>query len=130
MPPGYATHLAGVTKAAKYLKYGGYVGIAIGGGASYMKVQDVCTAGDAEACRKVKYTEGGNFIGTVGGGVFSSLALVGSTGAICAALGVPTMGMGTLACGIVVVGVGAFAGGTIGGGGGEFAGEYIYEKTQ
>jgi len=130
MPPGYATHLAGVTKAAKYLKYGGYVGIAIGGGASYMKVQDVCAAGNADACEKVKYTEGGNFIGTVAGGALGTWALVGSTGAICAALGVPTLGAGTLVCGIVVVGAGAYAGGAFVGTGVEFLGEKIYEAAK
>ena len=61
--PGYATHLEGVARASKYLKYGGWVGTTIGGGASALKVQDVCTAGDAEACKKVKFTEGGSFIG-------------------------------------------------------------------
>jgi hypothetical protein len=30
--PGYATHLEGVAKASKYLKYGGWVGTAVGGG--------------------------------------------------------------------------------------------------
>ena len=131
MPPGYATHLAGVAKAAKYIKYGGYVGTVIGGGASYMKVQDVCAAGDAEACRKVKYTEGGNFLGTVAGGAAAGALLSGgAVASICAAIGPPTAFIGTLACGIVVVGVGSFAGGTIGGISAEFAGDYIYEKTK
>ncbi|VCU64039.1 MULTISPECIES: PAAR domain-containing protein [Pseudomonas] len=38
--PGYATHLDGVAKAATVVKYGGWFGTAVGGGASYMKVQD------------------------------------------------------------------------------------------
>lgn len=33
-----------------------------------MKVQDVCSAGDTEACRKVKFTEAGGFVGGVAGG--------------------------------------------------------------
>lgn len=108
MPPGYATHLAGVTKAAKYLKYGGYVGIAIGGGASYMKVQDVCAAGDSAACGKVKYTEGGSFIGTVAGGAGIGALSAGAVSSICLAIGVPTALLGTVVCGVVVVGVGSF----------------------
>ncbi|MEB0092098.1 hypothetical protein RHM65_23510 [Pseudomonas sp. CCI4.2] len=130
MNSGYATHLAGVARASKYLKYGGYVGIAIGGGASYMKVQDVCVAGNTEACKKVKYAEGGSFVGTVGGGALGSFALVGSTGVICAALGVPTLGAGTLVCGIVVVGAGSFAAGIGLAMAGEKAGELIYEKSK
>ena len=43
--PGYATHINGVSKAAKYIKYGGWVATGIGGGVSYMKVQEVCAAG-------------------------------------------------------------------------------------
>ena len=61
--PGYATHLEGVAKASKYVKYGGWLGTAIGGGASAVKVQDVCTAGNAKMCERVKFTETGSFTG-------------------------------------------------------------------
>jgi hypothetical protein len=129
--PGYATRLAAVAKASKYVQYGGWVGTAVGGGASYMKVQDACTAGNTEACEKVKYTEGGGFIGGVSGGVIAGgLLSAGTTGAICVALGVPSAGVGTLVCGIVVVGGVSFAAGAIGGKGGEMAGEMIYKATQ
>ena len=43
--PGYATHMGEVSKAAKYLKYGGCIGIALTGTASAMKVQEVCRTG-------------------------------------------------------------------------------------
>lgn len=69
--PGYATHMDGVAKAAKYVKYGGWLGTAVGGGASYMKAQDVCMAGDTKACKRVKLTESGSFIGGVAGGAGS-----------------------------------------------------------
>lgn len=50
----------------------------IGGGASYMKVRDMCAAGNTEACKKVKYAEGGNFLGTVATvGAASGVPLVG-----------------------------------------------------
>jgi len=89
--PGYATRLAAVAKASKYVQYGGWVGTAVGGGASYMKVQDACTAGNTEACEKVKYTEGGGFIGGVSGGVIAGGFIRGydwrylccSRGALC-----------------------------------------------
>ncbi|WP_313055960.1 hypothetical protein [Pseudomonas lopnurensis] len=129
--PGYATHIDGVAKAAKYIRYGGWIGTAVGGGASYMKVQDVCMAGDAEACEKVKFTEGGGFAGGVAGGALASMALTGSTvGVICAALGVPTGGVGTLTCGLLVVGAGSLAAGAVGGRGGEAMGEIIYEAVK
>lgn len=129
--PGYATHAEGVARAAKVVKYGGWVGTAVGGGASYLKVQEVCAAGNKDACEKIKYTEGGSFVGGVAGGAMTGAALTGpAVGAICVGLGVPTGGLGTLACGVVVVAAGSYAGGAIGGAGGEMFGEVIYEVTK
>jgi len=129
--PGYATHAEGVARAAKVVKYGGWVGTAVGGGASYMKVQEVCAAGNKDACEKIKYTEGGSFVGGVAGGAMAGAALTAPVvGAICVGLGVPTGGLGTLACGVVVVAGGSFAGGALGGAGGEMFGEVIYEVTK
>ena len=129
--PGYATHIDGVAKAAKYVKYGGWLGTAVGGGASYMKVQGVCTAGDAEACERIKFTESGGFIGGIAGGVAGGALLsAGTTGAICAALGLPTGGVGSLVCGLVVVGAGSLAAGGALGKTGEKTGELIYEVTK
>jgi len=126
--PGYATHLARVAKASKYVQYGGWIGTAVGGGASYMKVQYVCAAGNTEACERVKYTEAGSFIGGVAGGAIAGAVLsAGTTGAICLAIGVPTAGVGTLVCGLVVVGGGSLLAGAVFGEGGEIIGEKIYE---
>ncbi|MNQ74191.1 hypothetical protein D3C85_889450 [compost metagenome] len=129
--PGYATHIEGVAKAAKYVKYGGWVGTAVGGGASVVKVQGVCSAGDEEACEKVKFTEAGSFTGGIVGGAATGFILTGSTaGVICAALGVPTGGAGTFACGLVVVGLSSLAAGEVGGRFGEMIGEKIYEEIK
>lgn len=128
--PGYATHIDAVSKAAKYVKYGGWVGTAVGGGASVVKVQGVCAVGDAEACRKVKFTEVGGVAGGVIGGAFASAILTSSTvGWVCAGLAIPTGGTAALACGLIVVGAGSFAGGLLGGDRGEALGELIYENT-
>ncbi|PYC29691.1 PAAR domain-containing protein, partial [Pseudomonas chlororaphis] len=87
--PGYATHIEGVSRASKILKWGGWIGTALGGGASYVKVQDVCLAGNKEACEKVKFTETGSFSGGVGGGVVAGVFLTSSmAGSICVDLGV------------------------------------------
>ena len=129
--PGYATHLEGAAKASKYLKYGGWVGTAIGGGESAMKVQDVCAGGNAEACERIRFTEAGSFVVGIGGGMGAGWMLSAPVvGALCIGLGVPTGGIGTLACSIVVVGAGAYVGGEVGGKLGEMAGEVIYEATK
>ena len=126
--PGYATHIEGVSKAAKYVKAGGWIGTAIGGGASYMKVQDVCTAGDAEACKRVKFTESGGFAGGLAGGAGASYLLSGAAvGTICAGLSIGTLGAAGVVCGVLVIGAGSLAGGLVGGIAGEMAGEVIYE---
>ncbi|GLK89382.1 PAAR domain-containing protein [Pseudomonas turukhanskensis] len=129
--PGYATHIDGVSKAAKVVKYGGWVGTAVGGGASYMKVQDVCSAGSTEECEKVKFTETASFIGGAIGGAAAGFYLTGSAvGTLCLAIGVPTLGAGGLVCGIVVVGVSSFAAGAITEKATEIAAEKIYEVTK
>jgi hypothetical protein len=129
--PGYATHIEGVSKAAKAVKYGGWIGTAIGGGSSYFKVQDVCSAGETEACKKIRFTETGSFAGGVAGGAMAGAVFTAPVvGALCIGLGVPTGGMATLACGVVMVGAASFGGGALAGAGGEMAGEIVYEITK
>ncbi|MGE8152250.1 PAAR domain-containing protein [Pseudomonas vancouverensis] len=129
--PGYATHLDGVARASKYVQYGGWVGTAVGGGASAMKVQEVCRAGSSEACERVKFTEAGSFIGEVIGGGVGAAALSASTvGGLCIGLGVATGGLGLLVCSVVVVGAGSIASSAIGGAIGVKMGERIFEASQ
>lgn len=129
--PGYATHIEGVSKAAKYLKFGGWVGTGIGGASSYMKVQAVCTAGNTAACKRVRFTETGGFLGGAAGGAAAGAVLTGSTvGYICLGLGVPTGGVGTLVCGVLVVGVGSLGAGIAGGKAGESISDIIYEVVK
>ncbi|UCR83750.1 PAAR domain-containing protein [Pseudomonas chlororaphis] len=126
--PGYATHIEGVSRASKILKWGGWIGTALGGGASYVKVQDVCLAGNKEACEKVKFTETGSFSGGVGGGVVAGVFLTSSmAGSICVAMGVPTGGVGSVVCGLVVIGGGSYVLGEAGNGFGAYLGEVVYE---
>lgn len=128
--PGYATHINGVSKASKFITYGGWIGTVIGGGASYMKVRDVCAAGHAEACTKIKYTETGSFAGGVLGGVATGGALSLAAGSICIAIGIGTLGVGGIACGVVVVGVGSSVAGGLGSSLGQGIAEIIYESAK
>ncbi|NUU33635.1 PAAR domain-containing protein [Pseudomonas sp. C2B4] len=129
--PGYASHLEGVARASKYVRYGGWLGTAIGGGVSALKVQDACTAGTTEACERVRLTEVGSFSGAVIGGVIAGSTLSTSVvGGICVALGVPTGGLGSLACSIVVVGGGSYFATSLGSAVGEEMGERIFEANE
>ncbi|MEG1340213.1 MAG: PAAR domain-containing protein [Pseudomonas sp.] len=124
--PGYATHLDQVAKTAKYLKYGGHVGVALGGGASLLKVQEVCRSGETEACKRIRFTEAGSFSGGLGGGAVGALIGGDVAVAVCgfAAVAGP-VGVGL--CGIVLVGGGSLIGAVGGESFGEWLGDNIYE---
>ena len=120
-----------MAKAAKYVKYGGWLGTALGGGASYMKVQEVCATGDEQACKKVRLTEGGSFLGGVAGGAVVGSILTGPTlTTICAGLTVPSGGVALAVCGLVVVAAGSLGAGMAGGMSGEGIGDMIYEVSK
>lgn len=124
--PGYATHVQSVSKAAKYMKAGGYIGIGIGGVSSVLAIQEVCGSRDAEACRKIRFTEGGKFAGSTAGGFAAGYVAGLASAQICLALGVTT-GIGGVACAAVVVGGGAWGGTELGSKVGEWIGDFVYE---
>ncbi|NQD94894.1 hypothetical protein HP532_19790 [Pseudomonas sp. CrR25] len=128
--PGYATHLASVSRAAKYMQAGGYIGIGIGGVASLLSIQEVCSADpEATACRQVKFSKGGQFAGSAAGGIVGANIGLEAGASICLALGATT-GVGGVACIAAVVGVGSLIGSTTGGAFGERTGEVVYEVMQ
>lgn len=96
-----------------------------------MKVQDVCTAGNAEACKRVKFTEVGSFAGEIAGGAVIGGVLTAKTvGGICLAVSVPTAGIGAVVCGVIVVTAGSLVGGAVGSGLGESFGDIVYEMRR
>ncbi|MNY07142.1 hypothetical protein D3C86_1399300 [compost metagenome] len=127
---GYATYMEQIAKAAKYLKYGGYLGVGLGGLSSYAKVQEVCRAGETEECRKIRFTETGSFFGGIAGG--SALGAVAGAGAstLCAAFGITTAGIGGVVCVLVVVGAGSYVGSTGGEKSGGMMGDVLYDWMQ
>jgi len=127
--PGYATHINSISRAAKYMNAGGYIGIGIGGISSLIAIQDVCSADPrGNTCRKVKVTEGGKFLGSTAGGLGGAEAGIKAAAPLCLALGVST-GIGGVVCVASVVGVGAWVGTTIGAIIGENLGDVVYEKA-
>jgi hypothetical protein len=120
--PGYATHLDDVAKVSNYLKYGGWVGVGLGAGSSYLKVYEACRAGETEECQKIRFTETGSFAGGLTGGAAGAAAGKSVAGAVCK-FGV----WGKAACGIVTVGGAAFGSSKGIEAFGEFIGEKLYE---
>ena len=120
--PGYATHLDKLAKMAKYLKVGGYIGIAIGSGGSALKISEVCKEGNTNACKKVSVTEAGNFSGGLAGGWLAGKFAASISAKVCW-----RFGPYAAACGIVITGGGALAGSIGGMEGGEEFGELVFE---
>jgi len=127
--PGYATHVNAVSRAAKYMTAGGYIGIGIGGVSALVAIQEVCNGDSGAACEKIKFTEGGKFGGAAVGGLVGGWAAQSAAGLLCVALGVST-GIGGVVCFAALVGAGAWMGTTVGGLGGEYLGEKIFETAQ
>jgi len=125
--PGYATHLDKVARLSKYLEYGGYAAIGLGATSSYLKVQEVCVAGETDDCRKVRFTETGSFAGGLGGGMVGGYIAGAAAAALCGVFAVGTGGLGVPVCGIVLVSAGSAAGSMGIGAAGEKVGEVIYE---
>uniref|UniRef100_UPI0030D78654 PAAR domain-containing protein n=1 Tax=Pseudomonas mucidolens TaxID=46679 RepID=UPI0030D78654 len=126
--PGYATHVEATSRAAKYMTTGGYIGIGMGGVSSLLAIQQVCSGDSGEACKRVKFTEGGKFGGSTAVGTWGGRAGQLASGPICVALGVST-GIGGVVCVAALVGTGAWVGTKLGEAGGEIGGEILYEKT-
>ena len=124
--PGYSTHLDKLTRLSNYLKKGGYVGLAIGGGSSWLKTQEVCRSGNSQSCRKIRFTEVGNFSGGLAVGAAAGVAGKAIAGFACVSLG-PISGA---ACAIAVVGASSYAGSVAGMSMGEYIGEELYELTE
>lgn len=106
----------------------GGIGIGIGGVSSLLAVQEVCVGDSGAACERVRFTEGGKFVGSTVGGALGARIAQSASGPICLALGVT--GVGAVACVATVIGIGARMGTTGLGEGGEKVGEILYEKTQ
>ncbi|NWL19125.1 PAAR domain-containing protein [Pseudomonas umsongensis] len=127
--PGYATHVNAVSRAAKYMSAGGYIGIGIGGVSSLLAIQEVCVGDSGAACEKVKFTEGGKFVGSTAGGIAGGVGLPWAGRSVCLALGKRHV-LGGVVCHAALVGVGTWVGTDGGGSVGEYVGEKIFEVKQ
>jgi hypothetical protein len=118
---GYAEKIAKVSKAASYMKAGGYVGMALNVTVKGLAIQEACSSGREDECTEAKYVEGGKLVGGIAlSSVFGGMGIA-MAGAMCVGLGVLTGGIGMFACLIGGAGLGGYGGGLAG----EFAGQEI-----
>ncbi|UVJ44007.1 hypothetical protein NVV94_26425 [Pseudomonas sp. LS1212] len=93
--PGYATHIDGVSKAARYIRAGGWIGVGLGASASVMKVEETCRVGREDECRQVKFSESGKFGGGLAGGAIGGGAAgIKAAGVLCSGLMKPDTHLG------------------------------------
>ena len=125
--PGFEKNYAKVGDYAKWLKAGGYVGIALDVGQSGLTIHEACTIGREQECARTKYRESGRVVGSVGGGALGGyLAAYGLCNMV---LGLETAGTSLLWCAIVAGGTGGYFGSQAGGKVFGDAGEAVYEYT-
>ncbi len=121
---GYSTYIDNASKAARFLKAGGWLAIGFAGANTTNEVYNACTVGREQSCSKVavkKYSSfGASLAGGIYGGKYGAMAGAG----VCVALGVATGGVGLLACSIVGAAAGGYVGGEIASG----ATEYMMDK--
>ena len=121
---GYSTYIDNASKAARFLKAGGWLAIGFAGANTTNEVYNACTVGREQSCAKVavkKYSSfGASLAGGIYGGKYGAMAGAG----VCVALGVATGGVGLLACSIVGAAAGGYVGGEIAGG----VTEYMMDK--
>lgn len=128
--PGYATHLRKVARASRYMKAGGYIGVFIGGVSGYLSAQQVCSANPGSAaCERVKFIEGGKFLGGTLGASYLGATAASAAPAICMALGVTTA-IGGIVCTVALVGTGSLVGTSVGTDSGELFGERLYQTIR
>jgi len=127
---GYAEKLAGITKAASWIKKGTYLGIALDVASSELSIHQACMLGRENDCRRARYVERSSLVGGLSlGGMAGYVGGVLGPSA-CVALGIPTGGAATIACAVIGGAVGGIAGGELGGMAGVELGEVLYEVVR
>ncbi|HAG2882660.1 TPA: hypothetical protein G8051_004731 [Salmonella enterica] len=122
--PGYATYTSGAAKAARFLKYGGYIGIGFSFANTSNDVALACTTGRENECGKVAFKEYSKFGFSTAGGLTGGALGATAGGAICVGLGIitaPAAGFGGFAC----AAIGSLAGGYLGSNSGEAVIDYL-----
>lgn len=125
---GYAQRIDSLSRTAKFLKNGTYVGWGLSATASAIEVQEACATGREDQCRKAKFVEASKLGGNILGGGAASLGGAAVANSICVGvLGVASGGPGAIACVLIGTLGAGWAGSELGSAGGETLGNVIYE---
>ena len=121
--PGYSTYVGNAAKAARFLKYGGFIGIGFSFAGTTNNVIKACSVGRENECGRSAFKEYTKFTlstaTSVGSGAIGATAGL----AACAAIGIVTAGAG----GVVCAAVGSLTGGYIGSNAAELGVDMIYQ---
>lgn len=110
--PGYSTYTSNAAKAARFLKAGGYIGIAFSFTGATNNVIHSCTTGRENECGKSAFKEYSKFTASTVSGIGGGLAGASVGGVVCVGLGIvtaPAGGAGGFAC----AAIGSIAGGYV-----------------
>lgn len=106
---GYSNYVGNAAKAARFMKYGGYIGVISAFAGTTSKIVDGCTTGREGECGKFAFKEytkfSSNVFASITGGTIGAATGLG----ICTAIGITTAGIGGVAC----AALGSLAGGTV-----------------
>lgn len=119
---GYSNYIDSASRAAKFMKAGGWVGIGLSGLNTTNDVYNACTSGREQECTKIAVKGYSNFAASTSAGIIGGrFGTAIGMGACAIVLGSVTAGVGALACGVA----GAAAGGALGSAAGSAASDYF-----
>ncbi len=121
--PGFSKYVRSMSKAAEYMKNGGFIAIGVGGVSSTLAIWETCTTGNEAACKRIAMVEGAKFTGSAFLGYTAAKAV--SALKICGSRSKsPT---NYFVCTVAVVGLASWGGAQAGAKIGEYSGEAIHD---
>ncbi|MFJ3368972.1 hypothetical protein [Pseudomonas sp. NPDC086251] len=125
---GYAKTIGAVANASNLIKKGTYIGIGLDVAAAGASINNACSSGREDQCKKAKYVETSKLSGSVlAGSAGGTIGAAAATSLCIVALGIASGGPGAFACAFIGGAMGGAAGGYVGSEGGELFGDAIYE---
>ncbi|EFE97768.1 hypothetical protein [Serratia odorifera] len=124
---GYSNYLDSASRAARFMKTGGWIGIGLAGLNTTNEVYNACTSGRKQQCGKIAVKGYGNFAastatGIVGGRFGSAIGM----GACAIVSGSVSVGIGALACGVAGAAIGGATGSAVGGYAADYLTDFIW----